>query len=72
MGLDLDNNVDRSQKLITLSPTHRLLSQKNSSICIYNSLSVCVFVCGSALLQPVRSVFVASEHFFILVKFITS
>ena len=30
-------------------------------------LFVCVFVCGSALLQPARSVCVASERFFIAV-----
>jgi len=30
-------------------------------------LFVCLFVCGSALLQPARSVCVASERFFICI-----
>ena len=34
--------------------------------CLFVCLCVCLFVCGSALLQPARSVCVASERFFII------
>ena len=42
------------------------MQSKNDGSVLPVCLSVCVFVCGSALLQPARSVCVASEYFFIL------
>ena len=34
-------------------------------LCVCVCVCVCLFVCGSALLQPARSVCVASQRFFI-------
>jgi len=62
-------DVSRIFVLILLCPVRTLMLLHCALSCAVHCnrscLFVCLFVCGSALLQPARSVCVASERFFI-------
>ena len=60
-GNILYNSVHIIHNLYSVSSLHCMLS-----CAVYcNCSCLCLFVCGSALLQPAHSVCVTSEHFFI-------